>query len=366
MRKTIGVLFILISLILGVVVLVAWGVQTTVLRSEPWKAALREAKVYDRILSDFATRAINDPKQFDGVSGNSPLTAEDISTIAQTVIPSAFLQEQVERTVDLIFAVVSNKTSFQQAELIIPLQDLKRRLPIAVQDVLVKKIRALPICTTKKILEFEKFKSLEGSLPPCRPSNLDPQTIVGEAGKFDEVTTQIPDSIDLVAELRKQSLKASEPCSGSDPKKKEKAEPCKTSTSVDIEQQINKIQEIYVISQNIIYVASFVWVLFLIGTFLIFLPFPRRGFHWFAVALFCPSAIVLASAIVGLHQLQAVQLSSSDPAQQFFQQLFFPVAQNLGTSLANRIETLAVIGLIATIVSFIVAYAFVKPAKKGH
>jgi hypothetical protein len=364
MRKTIGVLFIIISLVLGIVVYFAWGVQTTLLKSEPWKASLREAKVYDRVLSDLTTRAINDPKQFGEVTGNSPLTAADISGIAQSVIPPAFLQEQVERTLDLVFDIVSSKVAFQQAQLVIPLQDIKHRLPVAVQDVLVKKIRALPICKAKQISEFEKYKSLEVSLPPCRPSNLDPQTIVGEAGKFDEVTKQIPDTIDLVAELKKQNAKPKESCPNSDPKKQEKAEPCKISTPVDFNEQIDKVQEIYSISQKVIYAASLIWVLFLIGTFLIFLPYPRRGFHWFAIALFCPSAVILASAIVGLHQLQAVQLSSPDPAQQFLQQLLFPVVKNLGSSLANKIETFAVIGIITAIVSFIVAFAFIKPVKK--
>jgi hypothetical protein len=363
MRKTIGVFFIIISFFLGLVVFVAWGVRTTVLQNEPWKASLREAKVYDRILSDLATRAINDPKQFNGVSGNSPLTAEDISSIAQTVIPPTFLQAQVERTVDLIFAVVSNKTSFEQAQLIIPLQDIKRRLPVAVQEVLVKKIQNLPICTAKQLSEFEKLKSLEGSLPPCRPSNLDPQKIVGEAMKFDEVTKQIPDTIDLVAEIRKQDSKADDSCLSSDPKQKENTEPCKNSTPLNLEKSINKIQEIYTISQNVLYVIGLLWALFLIGTFLIFLPHPRRGFHWLAIAIFCPSVAVVIGAILGLRRLQALQLSSADPAQQFFQQLFFPVVKNLGALLANRLETFAVIGIITAIVSFTVAFCFVKSHK---
>ena len=204
MRKVLGVLLILISTIVGVVVLLGWGIRTSLLSSAPWKAGLRETRVYDRLLVEALPEIVAEKMVTDNVLEKAPLTPNDLVAIAQGTLSASFLQQQLERGLDVAFDLLHSRTSLSTTNFIIPLQDVKRQLPIAAQERLVARVQALPICVADQLKDFEKFKSLTDALPPCRPKGLDVAAIVRDSLKIDEITANIPATYDVVVELQKQ------------------------------------------------------------------------------------------------------------------------------------------------------------------
>lgn len=395
MRKFLGVLFILLSTSIGLVVLLGWGIRTSILESEPWKTSLREARVYDRLLVEALPEIVSDKSVTGGILENAPLTTNDLLTIVQSTITAAFLQQQVEHGLDVAFALVQGRATLASTDFVIPLQDLKRRLPIAVHERLIARVQALPICTTDQLKDFEKFKTLTNALPPCRPKGLDVQAIVRDSLKVDEITVNIPATFDVVAELQKQrtsdnSAKAVETPQANDEKSKPtdktqdngnsnsvtsqqgnagelmvsqdqqtKPEPTKT-----IAEQVADVQEQIQFAFRVHLYLTLAWLIILLGTGALFIPRWRRVGQWFSVGLFIPSVLVIGGTLYA-RGLLPDHFTVADRMAQIMANIGQPVAASLVHTASLRLLILGGTGVALAVVLFMLAFAFNRQRLKS-
>lgn len=401
MRKVLGAFFILISTLIGTVVLLAWGIRTSLLVSEPWKASLREARVYDRLLVEALPEIVTDKSVADSVLQNAPLAPADLVSIAQETLTATFLQQQVEQGLDVVFNLLHGQ-ALSSAKFVIPLQDIKRRLPIAVQERLVARVQALPICTDKQLQDFEKLKTLTSSLPPCRPKALDVQAIVRDSLKIDEITANIPATYDVIAELQKQRSNISNDKeveqqtkdSGAATVEQQQANDLKVevktnSNKVDegaakkaaqqkvdgsaqkagdvqqknqepskpVAEQIASVQEKIQLAFRVHLYLTLAWVVLLLGLSALFIPHWRRVAQWFAVALFIPSTLLIAGTLFGKGKLPD-HFTASDHTTQVLANIGQPVAAALVHVVTLRLLVLGGVGVAIAIIIFTLAYSF--------
>lgn len=344
MRKILGVLFVLLSTVLGIAVLLGWSIRTSVLSSEPWKAALREARVYDRLLVEALPEIANESFTTAGVLENAPVTPADIVAVAQGTISAPFLQEQVERALDVAFDVLQSRTTLAAADLVIPLQDIKRKLPLAVRERLVARVQALPICTTAQLKDFEKFKSLTDALPPCRPKGLDVQAIVRDSLKVEQITENIPATFDVAAELQKQRA-----ADGS---------------ATGVAEQVALVQEkAQFIFQTHGYL-TLAWIVLLLGLGALFIPRWRRSVQWFAIGLFIPSALVCIGTLIARGMLPENFIVADRQAQ-----LLINIGQPVLAALVHTtsVRTLLISGACVAVAAaaFVLSFSFSRQRLKA-
>lgn len=344
MRKVLGVLFIFISTVVGVGVLLGWGIRTSLFSSEPWKAGLREARVYDRLLVEALPEIVSEKFVTESVLANAPLTSNDLVAVAQATITPAFLQQQVERGLDVAFALVLGRATLASTDFVIPLQDIKRRLPVAVQERLVARVQALPVCTSDQLKDFEKFKTLTGALPPCRPKGLDVQAIVRDSLKIDEIAANIPATYNVVAELQKQRTTDSQ---------------AKTPA-----QQVAAVQSQAQFIFQIHGYLTLAWIVLLLGLGALFIPHWRRVVQWFAVGLFIPSTLLIVGTLIGRGKLPD-HFTASDRSAQVLVNIVQPVAASLVHTASLRLLIVGGTGVALAVILFTLAYSFARRRLKS-
>ncbi len=343
MRKVLGVLFLLLSAVLGVAVLLGWGIRTSLLVSEPWKASLREARVYDRLLVEALPEIVSDALVTENAVADAPLTTKDLVTVAQRTLTAPFLQQQVENGFDVVFALIHGRATLATTHFVIPLQDIKRQLPVAVQEQLVARVQALPICTEAQLKDFEKYKSLTAALPPCRPKSLDVQAIVRDSMKVDEIAANIPATYDVIAELQKQRASDGQ--------------------STTLAQRVADVQERVQFGFHAHGYLTLAWILVLLGLGALFIPHWRRVVQWFAIGLFIPSAIVTGGTLFA-RGLLPDHFTAADRTAQVFLNLAQPVAASLIHTASLRLLLLGGVGVGIAAILFTLAFAFPRQRLK--
>jgi len=347
MRKFLGVLFLLISAVIGTVVLLVWGIRTSLLTSETWKASLREARVYDRVLVEALPEIASDESVTGNVLENAPLTTHDLVEIAQSTISADFLQQQVEYGFDAAFALVHGRATLASTSFVIPLQDIKRKLPIAVQEKLAARLQALPICTAEQLRDFEKFKSLNSALPPCRPKGLDVQSIVRDSLKIDEITANIPATFDVVAELQKQRSSDEQPSA---------------ETSKTLAEQVADVQAKVQLGFRLHLYLTLVWIALFLGAAALFIPHWRRVTQWFAVGLFIPCVLVVGGTLYA-RGLLPDHFTAADRTAQIMVNIGQPVAASLIHAASLRLLIIGGTGVALAIILFTLSYTFDRRLK---
>lgn len=364
MRKFFGVLCIILGLFTSVPVLVASSLRSTLLESAPWKASLAEARVYERALDELPVIIFSDPKSLGDAVTSTPLSAADMASVVKAVIPKNLLQQTVEQSLDLTFALIHGDTQWEQASLIVPLQDIKNRAPVEIQNVLVKKIQALPTCTDAQLKTYEQRKGLDGVLPPCKPKGVDVSALVRTSVPLQEIRKAIPESIDVIAEIRKNAGKL-QPCTGGNTVQASAyggEQPCQQPQ--DISSSITKVQDIVTQAFKYHLLLMLVSIAFFLGSFLIFLPNVRQSFRWLGVGVSIAGLSNLSLALEARRMLSQDLSEQTDQLGQALQSIMLPVARNLGSQLLQRYLLEALVMLLLGIIFFAVSYAWKpKPVK---
>ncbi|MEK7570531.1 MAG: hypothetical protein AAB515_03790 [Patescibacteria group bacterium] len=366
MRKFLGVILIMLGVLTSMPVLVLWSVRGTLLTSQPWKAALVEARVYERALDELPVVILSNQKDLGQAIASTPLSAADMAGAVQAIVPASLLQDTVERSLDLAFMLVRNETQWANATLVVPLQDIKRRAPIEAQDLLMKKVQALPTCTDAQSKAYEQRKALDGALPPCKPKGLDVRALVTASVPVREITKAVPDTIDLVAEIKKSADKQ-QPCPSGQFQATAFTNSVTNTTSCeappDIAAKLNQAQDGLATGFQLHLLLTLLSAAFFLGAFLIFLPRLRSSFRWFGVG------VAIAGLLNVVLALEARSLMKSDlpqPADQLGQamlSIFEPVGRNLGNQLLQHLLFTSVIILLVGIIAYGVSYAW-KPKGK--
>ncbi len=342
MRKFLGVLFIVVTTVLGLVLGVVWSVRTSLIGSSaPITTALRNGRVYDRALNELLPQFVNDPSRTGSILANVPVSAADLTTIVQQTITANYLQQQVERSLGVAFDVVYGRTNVQTMDFVIPLQDVKRRLPIAIQDRLAAELRALPVCATDQLADYQKRKDLNSALPPCLPKGTDVQQLIAQSGKITDITKNIPETLDVGNALRT----AQPDSSGHTP-----------------EQSVEKIQSAVRLGMRGLWGVTVLWLLIVLGTAALFIPHWRRVLQWLGASLACASTLFLAGTIVGWQAVPKT-LTAHDQFGQVIVTIFQPVGRELVGDVYHRMLLIASLGIILAIASFVAAY-FLPNAKR--
>ena len=375
MRKVLGVLFLLMSAVIGTTVLLVWGIRTSLLTSETWKASFREARVYDRVLVEALPEIVSGESVTGSVLEDAPLTPNDLVAVVQSTVTADFLQQQVEHGFDAAFALVHGRATLATTSFVIPLQDIKRKLPIAVQEKLAERLQALPICTAEQLRDFEKFKTLNGALPPCRPKGLDVQAIVRDSLKIEEITANIPATFDVVAELQKQRSSDEQTSTGStkqdgtlqqgtiQQKDEGVAKFAGQEPSVEskktIAEQVADVQAKVQLGFRLHLYLTLEWIVILLGAGALFIPHWRRVVQWFAVGLFIPSALLIVGTLVGRGEFPD-HFTTSDRTAQIMANIGHPVAASLIHTASLRLLIIGSTGVALAIILFTLAYSFAR------
>ncbi len=364
MRKFFGVLCIILGLLTSMPVLVVSSLRSTLLHSAPWKSALVEARVYERALDELPVIIFSDPKSLGEAVTSTPLSAADMAAVVKAVIPKSLLQQTVEQSVDVTFALIHGETQWEHASLIVPLQDIKNRAPGEIQNILVKKIQALPMCTEAQLKTYEQRKGLDGVLPPCKPKGADVGAIVRASVPLQEIQKAIPESVDVIAEIRKEAGKQ-QPCGGSTTVQASayaENQPCQQPQ--DIAGTITKVQDITTRAFQYHLLLILVSIAFFVGSFLIFLPNLRQSFRWLGVGIGLAGLSNLSLALEARTLLSQNVTEPTDQLGQALQSIFLPVGRNLGSQLLQRYLLEALCILLLGIIFFAISYAWKpKPAK---
>ncbi len=364
MRRFWGVTIIAVLTVVGTLALLGWSIRTTALRTAPWKAALRDGRVYDRLITETFSSLVRDPGAFGQVFQNTPLSADDLTGLAQEVLTADYLQTQTENGLDVLFTLPYKRTGLAEATWVIPLHDIKRRLPNAVAEVIEKKLAKLPVCTDKQLDAFEQEKKLTDGFPSCLPKGVTAKSIVTQAGIAEHIASSIPENVDVAAELRNRTYKKVQ-CVQTAPG--DATQGCAPEeVSFNVQSQVQGIQDAFRYLQTVHWTLTILALALLAGIFTIFLPHLRRSTWWLGLAIAIPSLVVLGIASLGSALLVSVRPGGNDPAEKFIQSLVVPVAQSIGAAAAERALVFGGIGLAVGVACCIVAFAFPKPPPRKH
>jgi len=363
MRKFLGVLFILLATLVSIPVMLAWTVRTTLLTSGPWKSALAEARVYDRALQELPVIILSDPEKLGKAVAQTPLPAADIAGAIQAILPATFVQTQVEKALDLGFALLHGTVRWADASLIVPLQDIKRRAPVEIENLLVKRVQALPTCTASQLKAFQQRQDLAGGLPPCKPKGVDARALVSASVPVKDLASAIPDTFDVVAEVKKSAAKNQNCPTGDVQASAYTGNAPGCAPQKDIATVLDEVHAKRDQAFAIHLAATLLVVLFLLGTFLLFLPRLRLSFRWFGAGLFIVGLLNLALAIAGRTQLSRSLPAPADQLGQALMSIFLPVGRNLGSQLVDRLTLYAGAAIGLGIIAFAVSYVWKPKAK---
>ncbi|MFA6043162.1 MAG: hypothetical protein WCV85_02490 [Patescibacteria group bacterium] len=364
MRRFWGVTIIAVLAVVGTLALIGWSIRTTALQSTPWKAALRDGRVYDRLITETFSSLVRDPGAFGEVFQDTPLSADDLTVLAREVLTADYLQTQTENGLDVLFALPYSRTGLADVTWIIPLQDIKRRLPTAVADVIEKKLAKLPVCTEKQLDAFEQEKTLTDGFPSCLPKGVSAKSIVTQAGIVEDIASSIPETFDVAADLRSRAFKKVQ-CSSTAPEDPNQG--CvPEEVTFNVQTQVQGIQDALRYLQTLHWTLTILALALLTGIFTIFLPHLRRSTWWLGLAMVIPSLVVLGIASLGSALLVSVRPAGDDPAEKFVQSLVVPVVQSIGTLAAERALVFGGIGVAVGIACCILAFAFPKPPPRKN
>lgn len=362
MRKFLGVVLIIMGVFTSIPALVLWSVRGTLLTSQPWKDALVEARVYERALDELPVVILSNQKNLGEAVAATPLSAADMAGAVQAIVPASLLQDTVEQSLDLLFALVRNETQWANATLVVPLQDIKRRAPIEIQELLVEKIKALPTCTDAQSKAFEQRKALDGVLPPCKPKGLDVRALVTASVPVREITKEIPDALDLVAEIKKSATKQ-QPCPSGQFQAAAFTNSASCESPANIAEIIDTAQDEVATGFQLHLLLTIVSAAFFLGAFLIFLPRLRTSFRWFGVGIFITGLLNVSLAVVGQILIQRDMPQPTDQLGQAVLSIFAPVARNVGNQLLQHLLFTSVIILLVGVIAYGVSYAWKPKAK---
>ncbi|MEK7631577.1 MAG: hypothetical protein AAB445_01750 [Patescibacteria group bacterium] len=362
MRKFLGVVFILLGVLTSIPVLLTWALRGTLLTSTPWKSALVEARVYERVLEELPAVILSDPNNLGEALASAPVSAADLADVVQAIVPATLLQDTVERGFDMAFRLVHGEVQWEQAALVVQLQDIKRRAPVEIQNLLIKKVQALPTCTEAQLKAYNQRKDLNSVLPPCKPKGVDVRALVSASVPVQDITKAIPESIDLLAEIRK-SAATPQPCPSGQVQASAYTNSAPCAAPKDISASIAQAQAKLVQGFTAHLYITILAALFFIGTFLLFLPNLRSSFRWLGVGLVIAGAGNSALALFARSQVGRPIPEPSDQVAQTAMDIFLPVARNLGSQLSQRLFLVSALVLVAGIIAFVVSYAW-KPKEK--
>lgn len=333
MRTALSTIVALLAVLLGIPVLLAWGVRTTVLTSAPWQDALRQARVYDRLYEELLPELIGTTQQEHESFSRIPLSTDDFVDIVRAAVPQAFVQEHAERMLAIAFDVLTQRTSADALTYTIPLHDVQRRVPIAVQEKLVEKLDALPACTDALLREYEARKSLEDVLPPCIPEGTNVRALVTTALPAEQIAADIPASLDIAHELR--ALQSDGGRSGMDVLRR-------------VQEGARQVLLVHV-------VLTVLLVVLVMGAGALQLPRARRAWQWVGVTAFLVGAGALS--VARWSETLPAQVRSAGEGSETFVDILQPALEAVVVHVATRAQLLGLIVASTGVALFVLAYA---------
>ena len=173
LRPLFTFIFSLIILVAFILYLALNSFSTNVLSADFYNDALAENEVYDR----FYDEVLLDPEfqeTKDELLGDIEVPTEDIAMVARAIMPSSYLQAEVERTINATVAYLSKDTDDLElhVDLAIPLENAKEQLLKYVDD-RIEELEVVPAPTRQDLEEQmeEVFRQVqEGKIPTQVPS----------------------------------------------------------------------------------------------------------------------------------------------------------------------------------------------------
>ncbi len=165
-----------------------------------YKNQLRDNNFYDRIYTDVMPQIKDIPSYYGGLS----VSEAEQDQLMRQIIPSPWLQQQVESKLDSAVAWLRSDT--EELDLSIDLRQIKRDASPIVLQFIRQKLDSLPQCGVRQVPDLSKLAS--GKFPNClpgQPGSSQRQAIYEPympqvAANVNGVIAQAPDHLDLIEE----------------------------------------------------------------------------------------------------------------------------------------------------------------------
>jgi hypothetical protein len=203
-------LAILFAVLLGLVImflLLFLTLEGTLLNANFVKGVLVDQNVYDQLpqLIAISTKSNTASADQAGDSSNavSIMTTEQLSQLIGIVLPEGYLQTEVERDLDSVYAFVNLQTT--EMHLTINMQPIKDNLSgEAGKQVMLSYIDSLPVCTEEQaqaLLQWQANPEAVQGAALCKP----PESVMAVAiPKIDESLQKFVDSMPAQIDLSPQ------------------------------------------------------------------------------------------------------------------------------------------------------------------
>ncbi|MCL5959318.1 MAG: hypothetical protein M1358_08360 [Chloroflexi bacterium] len=196
LKRFLAVILGLMFVVLLPVALLVLAAQGLLLAPDFYKQQLVKTDTYSRAYAELLPSLVDEiepPKDL-------PLTKEDIGELMKRLVPESFVRAQTEKIIDEVFAgLTSSQDAFQ---IVVPLKEIRQRIPDEVVTVLEKKLADLPPCSEP----FSLASPLPQGFPTCIPPGVGVEAFRAQfrvlaATELRKASENLPDSIDLTSQF---------------------------------------------------------------------------------------------------------------------------------------------------------------------
>jgi len=205
-RRFLAVVLASLFLVLAPFALLAVAVQALLLDPSYFKQQLVEIDAYPHVYAEVVPALTKSVRLPQGL----PFDDQDVESLVRRAVPESFVRAQTEKAIDDLYAVMTSEK--ERLEIVVPLAEIKQRIPDDVVAILDDKLAKLPPCSEATPgLSGLSQQSLSNQgepigLPTCLPSG-----VIGESLKSvirqraameaASIASGLPDSIDLVTRI---------------------------------------------------------------------------------------------------------------------------------------------------------------------
>ncbi len=200
---------VIISVILATLSIFAFNFEQSLMKAEPYKAALLKADTYQRLPGVLAERQITilqksggNMEGLPGFAGVAPaaipylqnLDAAELEGLVNTMFPTNWLQIKLENILDQYFAGMERRIA--QPDVRVALSDLRSRLKSNIGDEFMRQlILAQPNCSANDVVVWQDGAAQ--MVPPCQPpaNVLNPRAPMMRE-TLDVIIQEIPEEIE--------------------------------------------------------------------------------------------------------------------------------------------------------------------------
>ncbi len=195
MKKFFTIFLSLIFIITFGLSILLTSVQNTLFQADFHKKNIKEINLYQKAGSEIVPMLLLESG--DSPMQQLPLSKRDLGELIQKSLPKGWLEQEVEKNIDSIFAYLKN----QQADLLVAvnLEPLKTSFSQQFANNLEKKLKQLPPCSAAQMQNLQSGQVEELNCLPPQMAQENATQMLSE--QLSGMTENVPNKIDLSEQL---------------------------------------------------------------------------------------------------------------------------------------------------------------------